>query len=264
MRVPSRPWSSRSSERLKSLRTRTRSAAATACRSSSAERRRERVGGELPEAWAELRAQEALLARGRGVEHEDERRLLRATSKAEGSRRLMGQEDVEAFVGKLARMPPGLDGVGQRLRQGRFARGRGGRRLRPPFDSPTDPFSGASTVTSWPRAASPAAEAAARRADPACRSGNHWSIATRMRTASRPASRRRGRAGAPSSPPKCSAPRARAGGRPPPARRPRAPTRSRRRTASGPSARVTSGSIPRAPGLRSRRRPCRRRGTRRP
>ena len=29
----------------------------------------------------------------------------------------MGQEDVEGFVGKLARMPPGLDGVGQRLRQ---------------------------------------------------------------------------------------------------------------------------------------------------
>ena len=37
--------------------------------------------------------------------------------KAEGSRRLMGEEDVEGFVGKLARMPPGLDGVGQRLRQ---------------------------------------------------------------------------------------------------------------------------------------------------
>ena len=43
--------------------------------------------------------------------------LLRATFKAEGSRRLMGQEDVKGFVGKLARMPPGLDGVGQRLRQ---------------------------------------------------------------------------------------------------------------------------------------------------
>ena len=49
------------------------------------------------------------------MEHEDERRPLRATFKAEGSRGLVGEEDVEAFLGKLSRMTPGLHGVSQRL-----------------------------------------------------------------------------------------------------------------------------------------------------
>src|SRR5262245_32553481 len=46
--------------------------------------------------------------------------------------------------------------------------------------SPTEPFRGARTVTSCPRAASAAQEAAASRAEPAWRSGNHWSMATRI------------------------------------------------------------------------------------
>ena len=80
---------------------------------------------------------------------------------------------------------------------------------------------------------------------PACRSGNHWSMATRIRTASRPAF-----------PPTRSSSRSvrrlprvllgqlRGGARPRRETRPRALPRSRRRTPPAPCARVTSGSMP--------------------
>ena len=130
--------------------------------------------------------------------------------------------------------------------------------------SPLEPLRGASTVTSCPRAASAEQAAAASRADPACRSGNHWSMATRIRTVSQPAFPRRRRAAAPCGPPTCSTWPAPGAGRPRRETRPQAQPRSLRRTPPGPARGSPRAPSRRARELRSRRPPCRRRGTRRP
>ena len=146
------------------------------------ERRAQSIGSRASSGPGAAGAKEALLARRRGMEHEHERRRLRPRPQGRTRSSTHGREGRRSRP-RGARVRATTSRAGSVSVCGSRLRARTRRTTTPGLPRFADgAVRGASTVTSCPRAARPRRRPQRGGPSPACRSGNHWSMAQRIRT----------------------------------------------------------------------------------